>query len=113
MTMETEMFADLHLHTNFSDGTFTPEELAGRGKAHGFTTLALTDHDTVEGCPRMAAACAGQGIGFVPGTELPAELEGMELHVPGQFVDVEDPPLLSELPRSQRGRQAGIRELVM
>ncbi len=111
--METEMFADLHLHTNFSDGTFTPEELAGRGKAHGFTTLALTDHDTVEGCPRMAAACAGQGIGFVPGTELTAELEGMEVHLLGYFVDVEDPTLLSEVARFQRVRQDRIREMVM
>ena len=42
------MFADLHLHTNFSDGTYTPEELTGHGKRLGFAALALTDHDTME-----------------------------------------------------------------
>ena len=38
------MFADLHLHTRFSDGTFTPEELAERGHQLGFSAMALTDH---------------------------------------------------------------------
>ena len=36
-------FADLHLHTNFSDGTFSPEELAGHGQRLGFAAMALTD----------------------------------------------------------------------
>jgi len=44
------MFADLHLHTAFSDGTYSPEELTGHAARHGFACVALTDHDTVEGC---------------------------------------------------------------
>ena len=59
-------FADLHLHTLFSDGTFTPEELAGRGARCGLAAMALTDHDTVEGCARMALACRNLGIEFMP-----------------------------------------------
>jgi DNA polymerase III alpha subunit (gram-positive type) len=39
-------FADLHLHTFFSDGTFSPEELAGHGARLGFAAMALTDHDS-------------------------------------------------------------------
>ena len=77
------MFADLHLHTNFSDGTYTPEELAAQGKAHGFRALALSDHDTVEGCARMTAACAASDIEFIPATELTAEFDGLELHLLG------------------------------
>ena len=67
------MFADLHLHTHFSDGTFSPEEVVARGQRAGFAALALTDHDTVEGCPRMAAACKAAGIEFIAGSELTAE----------------------------------------
>ena len=52
----TPDFADLHLHTNFSDGTYSPEELAGRAGQLHLRAVALTDHDTVEGCARMAAA---------------------------------------------------------
>ena len=53
------MFADLHLHTNFSDGTYSPEEMVGHARRCWPFALALTDHDTVEGCARTAAACAG------------------------------------------------------
>jgi len=107
------MFADLHLHTNFSDGTFTPEELAGHGQRLGFSAMALSDHDTVEGCERMAAACAAASIEFIPAAELTAELEGNELHLLGYFLDTTDAHLLAELARFQAVRQERIREMVL
>ena len=67
------IFAHLHLHTLFSDGTFTPEELAARGRQCGLAAMALTDHDSVEGCARMAQACQALGMEFIVGTELTAE----------------------------------------
>ena len=106
------MFADLHLHTNFSDGTYTPEELTAHGKRLGFRALALTDHDTVEGCARMAAACAQDGIEFIAATELTAELDGCELHLLGYYLDTANPKLLVELARFQEVRQSRIREMV-
>jgi len=106
------MFADLHLHTNFSDGTYTPEELAGHGRRLGFRALALTDHDTVEGCARMAAACEREGIDFIPGVELTAELDGNELHLLGYFIDTTDAKLLGEIAKFQEVRQSRIREMV-
>jgi 3',5'-nucleoside bisphosphate phosphatase len=106
------MFADLHMHTNFSDGTFTPEELAAHGKRHGLAAMSLTDHDTVEGCPRMAVACEAEGIEFITGTELTTELQGNELHLLGYGVDVENERLLAETGRFQLVRQNRIREMV-
>ena len=106
------MFADLHLHTNFSDGTYTPEELAARASELGLSAVALTDHDTVEGCARMAAACELAGLEFVPATELTAEVNGNELHLLGYFVDTRNPRLLAEMTRFQRVRQNRIREMV-
>jgi predicted metal-dependent phosphoesterase TrpH len=106
------MFADLHLHTNFSDGTFTPEELAGHGKRLGLAALALTDHDTIEGCQRMAAACLAAGIEFIPGAELTAELNGGELHLLGYFLQTDNANLRTEIARSQTVRQDRIREMV-
>jgi predicted metal-dependent phosphoesterase TrpH len=105
-------FADLHLHTLFSDGTFTPEELAQRGAQVGLVAMALTDHDTVEGCPRMAQACQSLGIEFIPGTELTAEFEGHEVHLLGYFLDVQQPKLLGEIKKFQAVRQDRIREMV-
>lgn len=105
------MFADLHLHTNFSDGTYTPEELAAQGKIHGLSAMALTDHDTVEGCARMAAACAIEGIEFIPGTELTAEQNGVEVHLLGFCLDLENKAFLKELSRFQDVRQNRIHEM--
>jgi predicted metal-dependent phosphoesterase TrpH len=105
-------FADLHLHTNFSDGTYTPEELTGRAKELRFAALALTDHDTVEGCARMAIACRAAGIEFIPATELTAELDGIELHLLGYFVDTRNRRLLAEMEKFQDVRQNRIREMV-
>jgi predicted metal-dependent phosphoesterase TrpH len=106
------MFADLHLHTNFSDGTFTPEELAEQARCHGLAALALTDHDTVEGCARAQAACAARGIEFIPGTELTAEWEGMEAHILGYFLDTANPELLAKMRRFQIARQGRVTEMV-
>ena len=105
-------FADLHLHTNFSDGTYTPEELVSHGKRVGLAAMALTDHDTVEGCARMAAACEVEGIEFVSGTELTAELDGVELHLLAYCVDLDNQRLISETGRFQAVRQNRIREMV-
>ena len=91
------MFADLHLHSFFSDGTYSPEEVAGHGKRCNFTALSLTDHDTVEGCERMGAACATHGIEFIAGTELTAEHGGNELHLLGYFLDTQNETLLREI----------------
>ena len=105
-------FADLHLHTYFSDGTFSPEELVGRGHRLGFAALALTDHDSVEGCPRMAAACEAAAIVFIPGTELTAEHNDTEIHLLGYYVDTGNEKFLSDIARFQAVRQDRIREMV-
>jgi predicted metal-dependent phosphoesterase TrpH len=107
-----ELFADLHLHTLFSDGTFSPEELARRGEQAGLVAMALTDHDTVEGCARMAAACQALGIEFITGTELTAEFEGHEVHLLGYFVDTRQQKLLDEIKKFQTVRQERVREMV-
>jgi predicted metal-dependent phosphoesterase TrpH len=105
------MFADLHLHTKFSDGTYTPEELVAQARFHQFTAIALTDHDTVEGCARAAAACAKEGLEFIPGSELTAEQAGVEVHILAYFVDTSNAELLVELKKFQAVRQNRIREM--
>ncbi len=106
------MFADLHLHTHFSDGTYSPEELVRHAQRQGLAALALTDHDTVEGCARAAIACKEAGIEFISGTELTAEVRGSELHLLGYFIDTENPKLLAELVKFQTVRQDRIRKMI-
>jgi predicted metal-dependent phosphoesterase TrpH len=79
---------------------------------HGFAAMALTDHDTVEGCHRAGIAARAAGIEFIPGSELTAEQDGDELHILGYFLDTENPRLLAETAKFQDVRQNRIREIV-
>ena len=106
------MFADLHLHTFYSDGTYSPEQVVRAARRHGFGAIALTDHDTVEGCAPTAEACRASGLEFIPGTELTAEQEGKELHILGYGINTENSRLLAEISKFQEVRQNRIREMV-
>ncbi len=106
------MFADLHLHTHFSDGTYTPEQVVAQAQRHGFSAMALTDHDTVEGCAPTAVLCEAAGIEFIPGTELTAEQGGHEIHILGYLFDIHHPRMLREIAQFQAVRQNRIREMV-
>jgi hypothetical protein len=105
-------FVDLHLHSHFSDGTYSPEELAAHAQRCGLAAIALTDHDSVEGCPGTARACEAAGIEFVVGTELTAEQDGNELHILGYCIDTQNVRLLTQIARFQIVRQNRIREMV-
>jgi predicted metal-dependent phosphoesterase TrpH len=104
-------FADLHLHTQFSDGTFTPEELVLRAQNCGLACIALTDHDTVEGCARAAAACAAAKMEFISGAELTAEHDDTEVHILGYFLDTKNKVLLDRIAKFQAVRQNRINEM--
>ena len=105
-------FIDLHLHSHFSDGTYGPEELAAQARRYELAAIALTDHDSVEGCPGTAQACAAVGIEFITGTELTAEEDGNEVHILGYCVDKQNATLLTQIARFQAVRQNRIREMV-
>jgi predicted metal-dependent phosphoesterase TrpH len=78
---------DLHTHTTASDGRCTPSELVTRAAGAGVTVLSVTDHDTVDACEAAARASATAGITFVPGIEITAVREEVDVHVLGYFLD--------------------------
>lgn len=82
-------FADLHLHTIFSDGTYTPEELIAAAKKSGLDCIAVVDHDTVDGIAPTLEAAKPFAIEVIPGIELTAEYEGLEIHILGYLIDFE------------------------
>jgi error-prone DNA polymerase len=65
-------YVELHAHSAFSflDGASTPTELAGAAAQHGYSALALTDHDGLWGSMEFAHACKGLGLRPVTGAEL-------------------------------------------
>lgn len=82
---------DLHVHSTCSDGTLSVDELADLAEEIHLQALALTDHDCIDGNPRMAALCRGKNIDFIPGVELstgylhPSGKE-IEIHVLGYYI---------------------------
>ena len=73
-------FADLHLHTRYSDGSWTPAELVREAQRLGFAAIAITDHDTLDAIPE---ALAGAGIEILPGVEITCRVDTQEIHMLG------------------------------
>ena len=76
---------DLHTHSVFSDGTYTPGEIIAEAKRLGLI-VALTDHNTAAGLPELMDAAQKLGVTAVPGVEFSTEYNGKELHLLGLFV---------------------------
>ncbi len=81
---------DLHTHSDCSDGVLSPRELAALAARRGVSLLALTDHDTVEGCASAHEACAAAGVQFIPGIELSCRWREREIHIVGLAIDIAD-----------------------
>jgi predicted metal-dependent phosphoesterase TrpH len=103
---------DLHTHTTASDGRCASSELVARAAAAGVTVLSVTDHDTVAGCAQAAAACRAAGIEFVPGIEVTAVLDGLDIHTLGYFIDVASPKFAAFLTEQRLLRIDRLREIV-
>lgn len=82
--------ADLHIHTNFSDGTFSPQEVVEKAKNAGLAAIAITDHDCVDGISPAEEAGEKSGIEIIPGVELTVEERDNEIHILGYFIDYKD-----------------------
>lgn len=78
---------DLHVHSNKSDGSFTPSELVDYAVEKGLSAFALTDHDTTEGLDEAIAAAEGKEIEVIPGIEFSTEYEGKDIHIVGLYID--------------------------
>src|SRR5437773_1019723 len=95
---------DLHTHTVYSDGTFTPAELMALARQRGLDVLAVTDHDTTNGLAEAESAAAIDGIELVPGVEFSTVREGEGVHVLCYFMDPAHPEFMAELRRLQDDR---------
>ncbi len=96
---------DLHLHTYYSDGTMSPEELVLFAKKRGVETIAITDHDGIGGLAEAAEAGARLGVRVIPGIELSTEdEEGVYMHILGYCFDRKNRELKREVEWIRRRR---------
>ena len=86
--MASSVYINLHCHSTFSDGAFTPEELAQKLAQAGVEYAALTDHDAIEGTTRFHEALKRYNIGFLSGVEITTVYRGQEVHLLGYGIDL-------------------------
>ncbi|HEV8442884.1 MAG TPA: PHP domain-containing protein [Steroidobacteraceae bacterium] len=102
---------DFHTHSHCSDGVLAPTELVQRARQRGVGTLALTDHDTVDGLDEARTACAEAGIRFVNGVELSAQWRGQTIHLVGLRFDARHAGLREHLARVLARRRVRLGEI--
>lgn len=93
---------DLHVHSHFSDGSYSPSELVEYALTHNISAFALTDHDTTDGLPEALShakelsgkVCEanpeGKTVEVIPGIEFSTEYEGRDIHIVGLYIDYTD-----------------------
>lgn len=99
-------FADLHTHTNASDGVNSPGENVRLAKEAGLAAVAITDHDTLAGIPEAMEAGERYGIIVVPGVEISTVADGKDIHVLGYYIQTDDDQLQQRLEQLRRVRDS-------
>ncbi|HUU57640.1 MAG TPA: PHP domain-containing protein [bacterium] len=90
-------YVDLHVHTSYSDGSFTPAEVVRRAVNLGLSALAITDHDGVDGNAEAFAEGAQNGLEVIPGVEMSCNFTPKNVHVIGLFIDPAEERLVATL----------------
>lgn len=82
------VYADMHVHTNHSDGTQTIDQVMKRAADLGIHTVAVTDHDTVDTWEEVRSSAAAHGIQTVRGVEMSCYDESVhkKIHVVGLWL---------------------------
>ena len=106
------MKADLHMHSTASDGTLSPEALAGRAAQLGFDVIALSDHDSMEGVRAAQKEGARLGVRVMAAAELSCGA-GREIHILGYGMDADNTALLDFFERKHAQRETRAEQMVM
>lgn len=81
-----DKLCDLHTHSTYSDGTFSPAQLIAEAERVGLSAIALTDHNTVAGLPDFLSAANTSNICAIPGIEFSTDYSDVELHIVTLFI---------------------------
>lgn len=93
---KSEKIIDMHTHTNYSDGDLSPQELIRLAIDKRIGTLAITDHDTIEGIKKINRnedIIVDSGIEIINGIELSAKADKGRMHILGYGIDLKNKAL--------------------
>jgi hypothetical protein len=95
---------DLHIHTLFSDGTHSVEEIIERASLKKLKAISITDHDCIDAYPIAQERGSELGIEVIPGVELSSEIDGLDIHILGYYVDIHNVELTIKLKELKEAR---------
>lgn len=95
---------DLHCHTVYSDGTYTPEQMVRLAKDSGLAGVAITDHDTTAGWKDAAAAAVRYGLPVLRGSEITADDAGVSVHMLAYQYDPGNADIMAVFARTRQAR---------
>lgn len=112
------MKVDLHIHTIYSDGVFSPERIVDTAIEAGLDAIAITDHDNVLAYPiavdyaQKVANSGGKNLEILPGVEINTIYKGIEIHILGYFMDRENNDFKAMLKSQQKARVEQTEEII-
>lgn len=95
-------YADLHMHSSYSDGALTPEELIENAQIKKIKYISITDHDSIES--QYVTKNKYDDLTIIPGVEFSAKYEELEIHILGYFVDINNNLLKITLDKVKKNR---------
>jgi predicted metal-dependent phosphoesterase TrpH len=106
------MKVDLHLHTYYSDGFFSPFEIVKKIQKTGTKIISITDHDNIGGLKEAMRTGLKEDIEVIPGVEISGEYMNREMHILGYFIDPKAPALVELLTEIQEERILRIKKII-
>lgn len=109
MKISNSEYVDLHLHSNYSDGALSPDELVALAASKGLQAMAIADHDSVSGVAAGIRAAERHGIMLITAVELSTQfMEWRDVHLLGYGIDCKDRVFLGKLEefRERRGQRS-------
>ncbi len=97
-------YIDLHIHTTFSDGTSGVREVVEMALDKNIRAISITDHDTLDGYPLAVEIGLDRGLEVITGAELSSEMNGIDIHILGYFVDINNIALRQKLQEMKEAR---------
>jgi predicted metal-dependent phosphoesterase TrpH len=106
--------SEIHMHSIFSDGEFSPSELINIAEKNEVSVLSLTDHDTFDGVPEFLQSAEATGITAFPGIEITVKFHDFNIHMLAYFKDYESikPRLRDRVKEMTETRETRMRQLI-
>lgn len=90
-------YVDLHIHSRYSDGSYTPEEIVRIAKGSDCGLISVCDHNLIRGTLETGPIALAAGLKYIPGVEIDAIFENTDIHILCYGADLENEALLREI----------------